>query len=78
MAKGLFEGTSQKLVEALATFIAMENATNFVTMSELGQFLEVHEVVLPKSSEEFKDATIIEGEEVLTLSPGEQEERRNF
>ena len=39
---------------------------------ELRQYKEVDEVVLPKYSDEYKDAKVMEGEEVLTLRPEER------
>ena len=67
--KGLTEGSREKLAEALATVISVNNT--LVTMVDLGQFQEVHEVVLPNISEEYKGAMVIEEEEVLTLLPEE-------
>ena len=47
-------------------------------MGELGQFQEVHEVVVPKFSGEYKHAVVIEGEEVLTLRPQERGTHKLF
>ena len=57
-AKGLTEGSREKLAEALATFISLDNARALVTMGDLGQYQEVHEVVLPKFSEEYQDTMV--------------------
>ena len=65
--KDLSEGSREKLAEASATIISVTNT--LVTMVELGQYKEVHQVVLPNISEEYKDAMVIEEEEVPTLSP---------
>ena len=46
-------------------------------MGELGRDQEVHEVVLPKFSKEYKDAMAIKGEEVLTLSPRRKRDAKN-
>ena len=41
-------------MEVLATFISVDSARDLVTMGELGEYREAHEVVLPKCSKELK------------------------
>ena len=41
-------------------------------MGEVGEHQEVHDVVVPKFSREYKHALVSEEEEVLTLRPEER------
>ena len=43
----LTQSSKGEHAEAAATFIAVENASELVTMGELARFNEVHKVVLP-------------------------------
>ena len=70
--KGLTEGSREKLAEALATFVSVDNAKALVTVGKLGQHKAIREVVILKFSEEYQDAMVMEGDEVLTLRPEER------
>ena len=54
------ESIKERLAGALATFISVDNARALVTMGELAQFKDVHEVVSPSFNKEvYKDAAVI-------------------
>ena len=64
-AKGLAEGSNDRITEALESFISVDNARVLVTMGEMTQFKDVHNIVPPNKAM-CKDAAVVE-EEVLTL-----------
>ena len=74
-AQGFTEGSREKLAEAPATFISVDNTRALDTMGELGHFKVVRKVVLPKLSKEFADGCAVEGEEVLEILTLRLEER---
>ena len=51
-----FWSACQEPHRKLATFISVDNVRALVTVGELGQFKEVHEVVLPKVDKEYTEA----------------------
>ena len=61
------ESSKERPAEAPTTFISVDNVRALVTLRELGRYKEVHEIVLPKFNETFKDACVTEGEDILTL-----------
>ena len=63
----------ERLADALATFISVDNARALVTMAELALFKEVHKVTSPSLKKEvYTDAKVVEGEEVTILRLVEQ------
>ena len=77
--KGSPESSKERLAEALATFISVDNTRSLVTMGELAQFSEVHKVVLPSFDKEvYKHPRTTEGEEVLTFRPEEQRTKKKL
>ena len=46
-------------------------------MGELDRYTEVHDTVLPKVDNEYTEACVFEGEEVLTLRPKNEEHRNS-
>ena len=70
--KSRTESSKSRLVEALTTFISIDNAGALVIVGELGRYKEVHEIVFPKLDKKYIVACVIEGEKVLPLRPEER------
>ena len=77
--KGLTEDSREKLAEALATFISVDNTRASVSpWVSSGTIKKCTKLSYKKISAAYKHAVVIEGEEVLTLLPQERGTQKFF
>ena len=72
--KRLTDSSKEKLAEARTTFISVDKVRTLVKMGELVRYKEAHEMVFRTFDKKYTEAYVIEGEEVLTVRPEENED----